>query len=114
MPEVGASDRDFAARLSKAGNSDHLRTTAGHYAAGDRRHFSPAANFIQRGSKVIPALRTADNGWQRSGCREINKPAPVHETISKVVLGGGLEPPQITPYAPQTYASTNSAIRACP
>ena len=24
----------------------------------------------------------------------------------KVVLGGGLEPPQVTPYAPQTYAST--------
>lgn len=28
------------------------------------------------------------------------------------VLGGGLEPPRIAPYAPQAHASTNSATRA--
>ncbi len=26
--------------------------------------------------------------------------------------GGGLEPPWVAPYAPQTYVSTNSTIRA--
>lgn len=29
-----------------------------------------------------------------------------------MVPGGGFEPPWVTPYAPQTYVSTNSTIRA--
>ncbi len=32
--------------------------------------------------------------------------------LEKILPGGGLEPPRVTPYAPQTYASASSAIPA--
>ena len=38
--------------------------------------------------------------------------ATVAQNVIIMVLGGGLEPPRITPYGPQPYASANSATRA--
>lgn len=33
-------------------------------------------------------------------------------TCKELVSGGGLEPPRVAPYAPQTYASASSAMTA--
>ncbi len=33
--------------------------------------------------------------------------------VEELVPKGGLEPPRVAPYAPQTYVSTNSTTSAC-